>query len=60
MVEDARQYPVAAGEAFRQWWGYSVDVAQRWLLFVDVLRQRANNMLAHEEAGLPAAAALRL
>lgn len=38
---------------FQQWREYSVDFAQRWTLFVDTLRQRANNMLAHEEAGLP-------
>ncbi|RWA51429.1 poly(3-hydroxyalkanoate) synthetase [Cupriavidus sp. UYMSc13B] len=52
-VEDARPYSVPATAAIRQWWEYSVDLAQRWTLFVDILRQRANNMLAHEEAGLP-------
>ncbi|QEZ44135.1 DUF3141 domain-containing protein [Cupriavidus oxalaticus] len=52
-VDDARQHPIAASDAFRQWWDYSVDFAQRWILYVDILRQRANNMLAHEEAGLP-------
>lgn len=34
-------------------WNYSVDVWQRSVLFWDVLRQRANNMLEHEEAGMP-------
>lgn len=34
-------------------WTYAVDVAQRSVLFWDVLRQRANNMLEHEEAGMP-------
>ncbi|WP_434032995.1 DUF3141 domain-containing protein [Cupriavidus sp. a3] len=52
-VEDAQQHPAADGDVLRQWWDYSVDLAQRWILFVDILRRRANNMLAHEEAGLP-------
>ena len=30
---------------------YSVDLLQRSLLFMDVLRQRGDNMLAHERAG---------
>ena len=32
---------------------YQVDVWQRGVLFLDALRQRANNMLEHERAGLP-------
>ncbi|HVK54990.1 MAG TPA: DUF3141 domain-containing protein [Burkholderiales bacterium] len=32
---------------------YQVDFWQRCILFLDTLRQRANNMLAHEAAGLP-------
>lgn len=31
----------------------AVDVWQRMVLFLDVLRQRADNMIAHERAGLP-------
>jgi hypothetical protein len=34
-------------------WRYQIDLWQRHLLFLDTLRQRANNMLAHEQAGLP-------
>lgn len=34
-------------------WNYGVDVWQRSVLFWDVLRQRANTMLEHEEAGMP-------
>ena len=34
-------------------WTYGLDVCQRSVLFWDVLRQRANNMLEHERAGLP-------
>src|SRR6516225_12024559 len=32
---------------------YQRDVWQRTVLFWDTLRQRANNMLEHERAGLP-------
>lgn len=34
-------------------WTYSIDFWQRSVLFWDVLRKRANNMLEHEEAGMP-------
>ena len=34
-------------------WDYGFDVWQRTILFWDTLRQRANNMLEHERAGLP-------
>lgn len=33
---------------------YQLDRWQRGVLFLDTLRERANNMLAHEEAGMPA------
>src|SRR6266545_3812973 len=32
---------------------HGADVWQRSVLFLDVLRERANNMLEHERAGLP-------
>ena len=32
---------------------YAVDVWERTILFWDTLRQRADNMLEHERAGLP-------
>ena len=32
---------------------YWTDFAQRSVLFLDILRERANNMLAHEATGLP-------
>ncbi|MBI2754343.1 MAG: DUF3141 domain-containing protein [Betaproteobacteria bacterium] len=32
---------------------YQADFWQRGVLFLDILRERANNMLAHERAGLP-------
>ena len=36
-----------------QAWRYQLDLFQRSVLFLDILRERANNMLAHEAAGLP-------
>jgi pimeloyl-ACP methyl ester carboxylesterase len=40
-----------------QWWqawqAYATDAAQRSVLFWDTLRQRGNNFVAHERAGLP-------
>ena len=32
---------------------YMVDMGQRRILFMDAMRQRGNNMLAHYEAGMP-------
>lgn len=40
---------VLAGEPLR----YAIDVWQRSVLFWDILRQRANIMLEHDEAGMP-------
>ena len=34
-------------------WQYQIDFWQRSVLFLDALRERGNNMLAHEGAGLP-------
>lgn len=34
-------------------WPYYVDSLQRGVLFLDVLRERSDNMLAHERAGPP-------
>ncbi|MFG1244577.1 DUF3141 domain-containing protein, partial [Xanthobacter sp. V3C-4] len=57
-----RQTRNAQGSAFssdpgtfaRDFLSYGRDVAERWILFWDTLRQRADNMLAHERAGKPA------
>ena len=32
-------------------WRYYADFYQRSVLFLDILRERADNMLAHEQAG---------
>lgn len=37
----------------QEWWEYSVDLAQRSILFWDTLRERGDNWVAHEKAGKP-------
>ncbi|HUL94432.1 MAG TPA: alpha/beta fold hydrolase [Usitatibacter sp.] len=32
---------------------YLVDAAQRWVLFIDILRKRGNNFVRHEQQGCP-------
>src|SRR5690349_7426491 len=43
----------AMSEHARDWWAYGIDFAQRSILFLDTLRQRGNNWIAHEAAGKP-------
>jgi pimeloyl-ACP methyl ester carboxylesterase len=45
--------PGAPFAQVRDFWTYSFDACQRSILFWDVLRQRANIMMEHEEAGMP-------
>ncbi|GGP18099.1 DUF3141 domain-containing protein [Silvimonas iriomotensis] len=40
-------------QMIEDWWSYSVDAAQRSVLFMDTLRERGNNYLRHVEAGQP-------
>lgn len=35
------------------WIGYLIDTAERIILYHDILRQRGNNYIAHEAAGMP-------
>jgi len=42
-----------AANFLEQWTAYWLDATQRGVLFLDVLRERANNMLEHERKGLP-------
>src|SRR6266545_127816 len=42
-----------AGNFLEQSTSYWIDAAQRSILLLDVLRERANNMLDHERKGLP-------
>ncbi len=43
----------AAAHAWSDWLGYSVDAAQRSVLFLDAMRERGNNYLEHTAAGQP-------
>ncbi len=43
----------AAGKLAHDALSYWVDVTQRWVLYMDILRQRGTNMLEHYEAGMP-------
>ncbi len=45
--------PKTPFEMGRQWWEYSIDAAQRSVLYWDTLRQRGNQWLDHENAGKP-------
>jgi hypothetical protein len=43
----------AHATALEEMWWYQLALFQRSVLFLDTLRERANNMLAQEQAGLP-------
>jgi len=45
--------PVAPWSLWTDWYRYSVDFAQRSVLFLDTLRQRGNNYLDHVREGQP-------
>ena len=49
----AASAPPGAAPAWSDWCRYSVDYAQRWTLYWDTLRQRGNNFIEHERAGMP-------
>jgi len=48
-----RQAAAGNAETWADAWRYGADLMQRSVLFLDVLRERADNMLAHERAGQP-------
>ena len=48
---DFKQRPLTPWEAMIGWYNYSVDFAQRSVLFWDTLRQRGNNFVEHERQG---------
>src|ERR1044072_3461685 len=52
-VGDLLTNPAAAAKMWMDWYGYAVDATQRSILFLDTLRQRGNNFVAHNQAGLP-------
>jgi len=45
--------PVAPSTFWEQLSRYQIDFLQRSILFLNILRERANNMLEHERRGLP-------
>jgi len=45
--------PATPWALWRDWQAYAVDFAQRSVLYWDTMRERGNNYLAHERAGLP-------
>ena len=49
----AERSPEPREQAWLDAWRYQVDRWQRAVLFLDALRRRADNMLAHERAGMP-------
>jgi len=49
----AASKPMMPWDLWRDWQAYSIDLAQRSILFWDTLRQRGNNYLERERAGLP-------
>ena len=52
-VEPKAQAATDSATSWSDAWRYYVDSVQRGLLFLDVLRERGDNMLAHERAGQP-------
>ena len=51
--------PVAPTEAWSNWYAYATDFAQRSILFWDTLRERGNNFVEHNRAGIAAGPAFR-
>ena len=45
--------PTTPWDLWSDWYQYNVDLGQRMILFWDTLRQRGNNFLEHERAGMP-------
>ena len=52
-ITSTAQQPVSPWEWWNDWYRYSVDFAQRSVLFWDTLRQRGNQFTEREQAGLP-------
>jgi len=45
--------PKSSVSAIRASPGYGRDLFERWILFLDILRQRSENMAEHERQGMP-------
>src|SRR5947209_2162119 len=46
-------HEIAAANPLGDLFAYQRDAWERWILFADTLRQRADDLLAHERAGKP-------
>ena len=53
LADNKASVPPTPWSALTYWYDYSVDFAQRSILFWDTLRQRGNNFVAHTAEGLP-------
>jgi len=52
-IANATRQPGSPWEWWTDWYRYSVDFAQRSVLYWDTLRQRGNQFVEREQAGLP-------
>lgn len=52
-IGDASAKPVIAWDPWKAWTDYTIDFAQRSVLFLDTLRERGNNFIEHTQQGLP-------
>jgi pimeloyl-ACP methyl ester carboxylesterase len=52
-IANATRQPSSPWEWWTDWYRYSVDFAQRSVLYWDTLRQRGNQFTEREQAGLP-------
>jgi hypothetical protein len=52
-VEQGAAGPVSPWNVWMDWYSYSVDLAQRSILFWDTLRERGNNFVEHNAEGMP-------
>ncbi|GIK86534.1 MAG: hypothetical protein BroJett026_20150 [Betaproteobacteria bacterium] len=52
-VAGLMQDPATAGSVWSSWYDYTVDAAQRSVLFWDAIRERGNAFLRHTRQGLP-------
>jgi pimeloyl-ACP methyl ester carboxylesterase len=53
LAEQGAAGPLSPWNAWTDWYNYSVDLAQRSILFWDTLRERGNNFVEHTAEGMP-------
>jgi pimeloyl-ACP methyl ester carboxylesterase len=52
-LADLTRFAASPWDVWKQWGEYSVDLAQRAVLFLDTLRLRGNDFVEHTRKGLP-------